>query len=87
MNCSPTQSAGDRGRGQAVRAPLRASRVSDVTVARVIARAVVPVHSDLIRSEMWPKLITTHTAEAIPVASIPIDSVSSARLAVKKNLP
>ena len=43
----------------------------------------IPLHSDLIQSEMWPKLIT-QTFEAMPVISMQIESVLSAHLAVKK---
>ena len=42
-------------------------------------------HSGLIRSEMWPKLIThKQGTEAIPVASIPIDSTGTSNFALKK---
>ena len=43
------------------------------------------MHTDLKRPEMWLKLITEKTTEALPVVSISLDSVSPAHLAVKKN--
>ena len=51
-----------------------------------IVKGVSPVHTDLIRPERRPKLKTEKTIESMTVVSISLKYVSTAHLAVKKNL-
>ena len=58
-----------------------------VTQWRTFARADgAPLHTDVKRPEMWPKLNRGKTNEAMSVVLMSLDYVSPAHLAVKKNL-